>query len=69
MRHIGPHPDRPPVHAPAHAPLPRAQLIRVCEAQAHWRELATLYIQYDEYDNAAQTMMLHADAPIIVLST
>ncbi len=38
------------------------KLIRVCEAQAHWRELATLYIQYDEYDNAAQTMMLHADA-------
>ena len=38
------------------------KLIRVCEAQAHWKELATLYIQYDEYDNAAQTMMMHADA-------
>jgi clathrin heavy chain len=38
------------------------KLIRVCEEQAHWRELATLYVQYDEYDNAAVTMMRHADA-------
>jgi clathrin heavy chain len=38
------------------------KLIRVCEAQAHWKELASLYIQYDEFDNAALTMIAHADA-------
>ena len=38
------------------------KLIRVCEEQRHWRELAWLYRQYDEYDNAAITMMRHADA-------
>lgn len=38
------------------------KLIRVCEEQAHWRELATLYAQYDEYDNAALIMIAHADA-------
>ena len=31
--------------------IPR--LIRVCEDLHHWRELVYLYIQYDEYDNAA----------------
>jgi len=38
------------------------KLIRVCEDQALWAELATLYRQYDEYDNAALTMIRHADA-------
>jgi clathrin heavy chain len=38
------------------------RLIRVCEELAHWRELAALYAQYDEYDNAALTMIRHADA-------
>ena len=38
------------------------RLIRVCEELAHWRELATLYVQYDEYDNAALTMIRHAEA-------
>ena len=31
--------------------IPR--LIRICEELHHWRELVYLYIQYDEYDNAA----------------
>ena len=31
--------------------IPR--LIRVCEDLHHWKELVFLYIQYDEYDNAA----------------
>lgn len=38
--------------------IPR--LIRVCEEQQHWRELTYLYIQYDEYDNAANCMMAHS---------
>ena len=40
--------------------IPR--LIRSCEEQQHWRELTFLYIAYDEYDNAAATMMEHAEA-------
>ena len=36
------------------------KLIRTCEAQQHWKELAFLYIQYDEYDNAATVMMTHS---------
>jgi len=36
------------------------KLIRVCETQQHWKELTFLYIQYDEYDNAAQVMMTHS---------
>jgi len=36
------------------------KLIRVCEAQQHWKELVALYIQYDEYDNAATVMMTHS---------
>jgi clathrin heavy chain len=38
--------------------IPR--LIRSCEEQQHWRELTFLYIAYDEYDNAAATMMTHS---------
>lgn len=38
--------------------IPR--LIRVCEEQEHWKELVYLYIQYDEYDNAAHCMMAHS---------
>lgn len=38
--------------------IPR--LIRVCEEQEHWKELVHLYIQYDEYDNAAHCMMAHS---------
>jgi clathrin heavy chain len=38
--------------------IPR--LIRACEEQQHWRELTYLYIQYDEYDNAANCMMAHS---------
>lgn len=38
--------------------IPR--LIRVCEEQGQWRELVHLYIQYDEYDNAANCMMQHS---------
>lgn len=36
------------------------KLIRVCDEQQHWQELTFLYIQYDEYDNAAATMMSHS---------
>ena len=37
------------------------KLIRVCEVHA-WDELCFLYVQYDEYDNAAEVMMKHPDA-------
>jgi len=33
------------------------KLIRVCDEQLHWKELTYLYIQYDEFDNAATTIM------------
>jgi len=36
------------------------KLIRVCDEQHHWKELAYLYIQYEEYDNAAATIMGHS---------
>eukprot|EP00850_Spirogloea_muscicola_P020441 SM000216S06567 [mRNA] locus=s216:162875:173433:+ [translate_table: standard] len=36
------------------------KLIRVCDEQQHWRELTYLYIIYDEYDNAATTIMSHS---------
>ena len=38
--------------------IPR--LIRVCEEQHQWKELTYLYMQYDEYDNAANTMIAHS---------
>eukprot|EP00798_Chlamydomonas_sp_ICE-L_P023296 gene23296-30532_t len=38
--------------------IPR--LIRVTEEQQHWKELTYLYMQYDEYDNAAACMMAHS---------
>mmetsp|Transcript_18521 Transcript_18521/g.52003 ORF Transcript_18521/g.52003 Transcript_18521/m.52003 type:complete len:1694 (+) Transcript_18521:108-5189(+) len=40
--------------------IPR--LIRVCDEQQHWKELTYLYTQYDEWDNAANTMMAHSPA-------
>ncbi|CAL9051558.1 unnamed protein product [Musa banksii] len=36
------------------------KLIRVCDEQQHWQELTYLYIQYDEFDNAATTIMNHS---------
>eukprot|EP00271_Cylindrocystis_brebissonii_P014176 TRINITY_DN35436_c0_g1_i1.p1 TRINITY_DN35436_c0_g1~~TRINITY_DN35436_c0_g1_i1.p1 ORF type:complete len:1694 (-),score=426.59 TRINITY_DN35436_c0_g1_i1:500-5581(-) len=36
------------------------KLIRVCDEQQHWKELTYLYITYDEYDNAATTIMAHS---------
>ncbi|KAL3681952.1 hypothetical protein R1sor_024908 [Riccia sorocarpa] len=36
------------------------KLIRVCDEQQHWKELTYLYIQYDEFDNAATTIMNHS---------
>jgi clathrin heavy chain len=33
------------------------KLIQACDEQQHWKELTYLYIQYDEYDNAATTIM------------
>lgn len=38
--------------------IPR--LIRVCEEFQHWKELAFLYVAYDEYDNAAMVMINHS---------
>eukprot|EP00736_Rhodelphis_marinus_P012217 Rmarinus@m.21906 len=38
--------------------IPR--LIRACEEGAHYSELAFLYVKYDEYDNAALTMINHS---------
>ena len=40
--------------------IPR--LIRVCEEFQHWKELAFLYIAYDEFDNAAMVMINHSPA-------
>uniref|UniRef100_A0A166BZ42 Clathrin heavy chain n=1 Tax=Daucus carota subsp. sativus TaxID=79200 RepID=A0A166BZ42_DAUCS len=36
------------------------KLIRACDEQQHWKELVYLYIQYDEFDNAASTVMNHS---------
>ncbi|GAU18113.1 hypothetical protein TSUD_248140 [Trifolium subterraneum] len=36
------------------------KLIRACDEQQHWKELTFLYIQYDEFDNAATTIMNHS---------
>ncbi|KAF5751355.1 Clathrin heavy chain 1 [Tripterygium wilfordii] len=36
------------------------KLIRACDEQQHWTELTYLYIQYDEFDNAATTVMNHS---------
>lgn len=36
------------------------KLIRVCDEQQHWKELTFLYITYDEFDNAATTIMSHS---------
>ncbi|KAJ8438732.1 hypothetical protein Cgig2_013778 [Carnegiea gigantea] len=41
-----------------HLNIPK--LIRACDEQQHWKELTYLYIQYDEYDNAAATVMNHS---------
>ncbi|KAK9695545.1 Clathrin heavy chain [Basidiobolus ranarum] len=39
------------------------KVIRACEQAHMWPELVFLYVHYDEYDNAAHTMMKHsADA-------
>ncbi|CAH8337295.1 unnamed protein product [Eruca vesicaria subsp. sativa] len=36
------------------------KLIRACDEQQHWQELTHLYIQCDEFDNAATTVMNHS---------
>jgi clathrin heavy chain len=33
---------------------------QVCEEYNHWAELVFLYVQYDEYDNAALIMIAHS---------
>jgi clathrin heavy chain len=35
------------------------KLIRACEEYEHWMELRVLYQKYEEYDNAASTMIQH----------
>ncbi|KAL7107602.1 hypothetical protein ACP275_06G065400 [Erythranthe tilingii] len=37
-----------------------ANLIQACEEQQHWQEVTYLYIQYEEFDNAATTVMNHS---------
>jgi len=34
--------------------------IRACDEQQHWKELTYPYIQCDEFDNAATTIMIHS---------
>jgi len=36
------------------------KVIRACERHAHWSEVVYLYIHYDEFDSAANTMMKHS---------
>uniref|UniRef100_A0A2P2MW85 Clathrin heavy chain n=1 Tax=Rhizophora mucronata TaxID=61149 RepID=A0A2P2MW85_RHIMU len=36
------------------------KLIRASDEQQHWKELTYLYMQYDEFDNAATTVMNHS---------
>eukprot|EP00211_Chloroparvula_japonica_P000498 CAMPEP_0119134882 /NCGR_PEP_ID=MMETSP1310-20130426/18147_1 /TAXON_ID=464262 /ORGANISM="Genus nov. species nov., Strain RCC2339" /LENGTH=1640 /DNA_ID=CAMNT_0007125725 /DNA_START=25 /DNA_END=4944 /DNA_ORIENTATION=+ len=36
------------------------KLIRICDELEHWPELTFLYMQYDEFDNAALVMMNHS---------
>ncbi|KAK7360582.1 hypothetical protein VNO77_02589 [Canavalia gladiata] len=36
------------------------KLIRACDEQQHWKELTYLYIQYDEIDNVATTILNHS---------
>jgi clathrin heavy chain len=38
------------------------KLIRACEEYAHWMELRVLYQKYEEFDNAAMTMMQHVES-------
>ena len=38
--------------------IPR--LIRICDDQQHWSALTFLYMQYDEFDNALNVMILHS---------
>jgi len=40
--------------------IPR--VIRVCERNQQWHELSFLYVQYEEFDNAVQTMITHPEA-------
>ena len=34
--------------------------LQVCEEYQHWAELVFLYVQYDEFDNAALIMIAHS---------
>lgn len=36
------------------------KLIRACDEQQHWEKPTYLYIQYDEFDNDATTIMNHS---------
>jgi len=35
------------------------KMLKACEESAHWSELTFLYLHYDEFDNACQSMMDH----------
>lgn len=39
-----------------------SRLIKTCTNFMHWKELSYLYVAYDEFDNAAMTMMEHSSA-------
>ena len=47
-------------HVKLFSSLNMPKLIRECDEQQHWKELVYLYIQYDEFDNAATTVMNHS---------
>jgi len=38
------------------------KLLRACERHLHWAECVFLYMNYDEYDNALNTMMTHSSS-------
>eukprot|EP01104_Vermistella_antarctica_P012360 TRINITY_DN3564_c0_g1_i1.p1 TRINITY_DN3564_c0_g1~~TRINITY_DN3564_c0_g1_i1.p1 ORF type:complete len:1650 (+),score=639.09 TRINITY_DN3564_c0_g1_i1:193-5142(+) len=42
-----------------HARLNIPKVVRACQSNQQWPELTYLYIHYDEYDNAALTMINH----------
>jgi len=41
------------------------KLIHACERHYHWNEAVFLYMHYDEYDSAANTMMAHSPSAFV----
>ena len=53
-------PEKLMEHVKLFSSLNMPKLIRACDEQQHWKELVYLYIQHDEFDNAATTVMNHS---------